>query len=399
MHMRISSREIFCTSNRKDMFMGKYFEQEYSETFMKSGICAKEKQDFERLACRQSQFLDCHVEEEKETVIFYYDIREKASSVLLREEKKTDRIKALLEAGKLRCLFREYHFELNPQNLYYDRNYRVFVKSRDVYERGFAGDDTEFLTCFKALTGHVMQNKYSYEDYLQGGSDLYQKNSFLKTIKDTETIDEFEQQLETEYQRLHDIAVKKKVEVNKSWYRLSSLCMTIAILLIVAVAGVIAYLAGVILPRKSAMLNASSAYLEGNYVRVIDDLKQIDMKYMDKYQKYILAASYVRSESLTQEQKDNILRTITIDGEEKAKDYWIYLGRLNTLEAQNVAMQRSDDELLLYAYMTEKAILEKNTEVTGEEKAARLSELEKKIEELAEPYQAEENQNRGSVNK
>lgn len=53
-------------------------------------------------------------------------------------------------------------------------------------------------------------------------------------------------------------------------------------------------------------------------------------------------------------------------------------------------MQKSDDELLLYAYMTEKAILEKNTEISGEEKAARLSELEKKIEELSKQYETED---------
>lgn len=372
--------------------MGKYFEQEYSETVTRSGMCAKEEPDFEKLKCRQIQFLDCMIEEEKETITFFYDVKEKVPLSGLREEKKSDRIKALLEVGKLCQLFGEYHFELNPENLYYDRNYRVFVKSRDLYEKGIMGDDAEFLAQYKALTGHVMQKKYSFEDYLLGGSDLYRKNSFLKTIKGTETIDEFDQQLEKEYQRLYDITVNKKVEVNKSWYRMSSLCMTVAVILIVAACSGLAYLTGVVLPRKSAMLSAASAYLEGSYVRVIDSLQQIDMKYMDKYQKYILAASYVRGESLTQEQKDNILQTITIDGEEKIKDYWIYLGRLDTLEAQNVAMQRSDDELLLYAYMTEKAILEKNTEITGEEKASRLSELEKKIEELAKQYETEEDE-------
>lgn len=372
--------------------MGKYFEQEYSETVMKSEINAKEKQDFEMLKCRQIQFLDCRIEEEKETASFFYDVKEKVLLTKLREEKKADRLKVLLEAGKLRQLFREYHFELNPQNLYYDRNYRVFVRSRDLFERGVSGDDNGFLMQYKALAGHVLQNKYSFENYLQGGGDLYSKNSFLKTIRETKEIDELKQQLEMEYQRLHDITVNKKIEVNKSWYRMSSLCMAVAIILIVVAGSGLAYLAGVILPRRNAMLNASCAYLENNYVKVIDELQQIDMRYMDKYQKYILSVSYVRSESLTQEQKDNILQTLTIDGEEKVKDYWIYLGRLNTLEAQNVAMQRSDDEMLLYAYMTEKAILEKNTEVTGEEKASRLSDLEKKIEELAKQYEPEEGQ-------
>ncbi len=374
--------------------MGKYFEQEYSERIMKSEVCAKGYFDFEKLSYSRQQFLDCRIEEEKEEIIFYYNIQGKNSFLKLREEKKADRLKALLEIKKLGEIFHDYHFELIPENLYYDRNYRIFVKSRDLFDRGISGEHEQFLIQYKALIGHVMQKKYSYDDYLKGGSDLYQKNSLLKTVADAESLEELCGLLEEEYRRLHDIATNKKVEVNKSWYRLSSWCMAAAIVLLAAAGVFLLYLSMVLLPRKNAMMDASASYLDGNYVKVIDDLQDVDMKYLDKHQKYILAVSYVRSESLTPEQKENILQTITVDGEEKIKDYWIYLGRLNTLEAENVAMQRSDDELLLYAYMTEKAILEKNTEISGEEKASRLSELEKKIEELAEQYEEQTDENK-----
>ncbi len=370
--------------------MGKYFEQEYSETIMKSCVFASGYFDFEKLKYRRPQFLDCQIEEEKEEIIFYYDITEKQSVLKIREEKKADRIKALLEVEKFRDIFHEYCFELKPENLYYDRNYRMFVKSRDLYDRGIAGEDKEFLVQYKSLVGYAMQKKYSFEDYLQGGSDLYQKNAFLKVIAGAESVEELCRLLEEEYRRLHDITTNRKVEVNKSWYRLSSWCMAAAMILIAAAGAFLLYLSLVLLPRKNAMMDAAASYLDGNYVKVIDDLRNVDMKYLDQHLKYILAVSYVRSESLTPEQKENILLTITVDGEEKIKDYWIYLGRLDTLEAENVAMQRSDDELLLYAYMTEKAILEKNTEISGEEKASRLSELEKKIEELAEQYEEDE---------
>ena len=71
-------------------------------------------------------------------------------------------------------------------------------------------------------------------------------------------------------------------------------------------------------------------------------------------------------------------------------EYWIYIGRLNPLEAENIAMQRSDDELLLYAYMLEKDLTETDNQMTGEEKATKLSELEGKIKTLAEKYTANE---------
>lgn len=367
--------------------MGKIFEQEYSETKMKSAIRARGFYDFEKVRSAHSQFLECRMEEEKEQVTFYYDIQGKVSMQKLREEKKPDRLKALLDVARMCPLFTEYLFDLSPENLYYDRNSRVFIMSRDLYEKGIVGSEEEFLIEYKALIGHVMQKKYSYENYLNGGEDLYQKNGFLKQLNGIGSVDEVVALLEKEYERLQDIILHKKVEVNRSWYRLSSWCIAAAILVIAAAGSYIGYLSLKLMPRKDAMLNAAASYLDGNYVKVIDELKDVDMKYLDRHQKYILAVSYVRSESLTPQQKENVLETITVDGEEKIKDYWIYLGRLNTTEAQNVAMQRSDDELLLYAYMTEKAILEKNTEITGEEKAQRLKELEQKIEELAKQYE------------
>lgn len=370
--------------------MGIFFSQELSETFKKSSLCAKNINDFEKIECRYLQFLDCRMKEDRETVTFYYDTENKSSFGELRAEKKINRLCALLEIEKLKDLYEEYQFSLNPDNLYYDRNYRVFVKNRDLYERGITGNEQDFLQQYKSLIAHIMQKKYSFEDYYLGGMDLYKKNAFLKELVEKNSIEEVVVFLTQEYEKTKDITLHKRVEVNKSWYHLNKWCLTAAVLLIAAAAAYIVYASFILMPRKNALLSATNSFLDGKYVQVIDDLKNVDMKYFNKYQKYILAVSYVKSESLTPEQKENVLETITIDGEEKIKDYWIYLGRLDTAEAQNLAMQRSDDQLLLYAYITEKAILEKNTEISGEEKADRLTELEEKIEELAEQYKQPE---------
>nr|CRY95952.1 hypothetical protein [uncultured prokaryote] len=333
------------------------------------------------------RFLPYSMEEEKEQVCFCFDVGEKKSLKNLREERKIDRLRVLLEIGELLPWFEKYRFSLAPENLYYDRNYRVFVKNRDLYEKGMRGEEEDALAQYKALAGYTMQKRYSYEDYYAGGRDLYKKNSFLKSmdaVKDIQGLQEF---LKEEYEKTEKIVKNQRVEVNKSWYRMNRLGMTVAGIVIAAAVGSILFLMLVLLPRKNALLAAAGNYLEEDYVQVIDDLKKVDMKYLNQYQKYMLSVAYVKSESLTPEQKGNVLETLQINGEEKLKDYWIYLGRLNTAEAENIAMQRSDDELLLYAYMTEKAILEKNTEISGEEKTQRLQELEKKIEELAEQYQ------------
>lgn len=370
--------------------MGTFYAEELCETRTKSNMCARSAYDVARLCSRNSLFLDCRTTDDKETVSFYYDIHAKEQFVKLRGTRKINRLTALLEIAGMYPVFREYCFTLDPDNLYYDRNYRAYVKERDLYERGSLGDEEEFLIQYKALIGCIMQKKYSFADYYNGGTDLYDKNAFLKKMNEKESIEEIAEFLQEEYEQLDEMIRSKKVEVNKSWYQISSGCITTTIILLAAACVFIVYLMLTLLPRKNAMLSAAGSYLSGNYVKVIDDLQSVDMQYLNQYQKYMLAVSYVRSESLTPEQKENILSEITIEGEEKLKDYWICLGRLDIIEAENVAMQRSDDELLLYAYMTEKAILEKNTEIDGEEKLQRLAELETKIEELAKQYEEED---------
>lgn len=364
--------------------------KEWIETLKKSEINIKTEADREEIEGLQGMFLNCHIEEEKETLTFIYDTEGKKPFTMIREEKRIDRLRALLEIGKLQNTYSGYLFTLEPENLYYDRNFRIYVKRREMYEAGLAGETDELVKQYRALCAFALQKKYGFQDYYLGGDDLYKKNTALKEMAFLDTMDSLEEWLLKAYETEKNNVFDKRVEVNKGWYQMNVWYIAVTLFLIAAAAAYIIYTAGVVGPRKDAMIQAQNSYLDGKYVQVIDDLEDVDIKYMDKYLKYILAVSYVKGENLTPEQKENVLETISIDGEEKIKEYWIYLGRLDTLEAENIAMQRSDNQLLLYAYMTEKAMLEKNTTISGEEKASQLDALEQKIKELAELYETEE---------
>lgn len=80
---------------------------------------------------------------------------------------------------------------------------------------------------------------------------------------------------------------------------------------------------------------------------------------------------------------------MTPDTNDRELEYWIHLGRMEVKEAENMAMQLSDDELLLYAYMKEKDQVESDTDLGGEEKESRLEEIQSKIDSLAEKYNTE----------
>ena len=65
-------------------------------------------------------------------------------------------------------------------------------------------------------------------------------------------------------------------------------------------------------------------------------------------------------------------------------EYWIHLGRLETGEAQSIAMQLSDDQLLLYAYIQELDLVSGDLELEATEKVNKISDLEGKIKTLAD---------------
>ena len=111
---------------------------------------------------------------------------------------------------------------------------------------------------------------------------------------------------------------------------------------------------------------------------------------MDIYQKYILANSYVRSENLTQQQKENIISNLSLKETPARLEYWIYLGRNDISEAIDIAMQQSDDEMLLYAYMKQKSMIETDSSLSGEEKTQDLEKIAQKMQPLMEKYDTEE---------
>lgn len=351
----------------------------------KSELHAEGLYDYKRLEYPREGFLACKIEERDETLEFTYEIEGYYPFSEIRNADRRERFRILLDVAKLERLREEYAFSMNPENLYFDENYRVFVRERDI-EVFEEEEKTDFLQEYKSLAGYSLQKRYDYADYLEGGMGLLSKNQLLKKLATVETTGEAVNLFQEEYRKATEEQREKKQLVNRSAYRSSRIYIAVSFLLLCAGAAGILYDRLYERPELQAKLQAETDFVKGDYIRVIDDLEKLSLKRLSYDQKYILSVAYVNTENLTAEQKSNILEQLPINGEEKLMDYWIQIGRLNPLEAENIAMQRADDELLLYAYLLEKKLTEADTEITGEEKSEKLKELEGKIKELAENY-------------
>lgn len=357
----------------------------------KSAFLAQTQFEYKKLMFPKPYLIHMTLEEEKEDLIFHYDMQDKKSLMDIRKEDILTILAVLINVEQLQYALKEYHFSMNPDNLYYNINRQLFVKERDIYPDGRGFEEEEFLDNYKALIGYSLQKRYSYEDYKKGGKKLLSKSQLQNNIRQAKDIQEVKSILTKEYEKIENERSEKKLLFNKSALRTMKIAIALLGVICIAFTGYLGYRLIKTDPYNNAVIKADSAYIAQDYVSCIDYMENVKVADMKVTQKYILANSYIRSENLTQEQKNNILANISLKETATRLEYWIYLGRGDTDKAIDIAMQQSDDELLLYAYMKKKSYIESDSVLTGEEKTLQLKNISTLMEPLIEQYDTEEN--------
>ncbi len=362
------------------------------EKIKKSELTARDGFDYYKLSDAGDNFLLMEWEEEEEEISLIYDIDNKKSFSHILMEDKFFVYNILIAISLLEKDYMKYKFSIEPSNLYYNSIGRIYIKHRDIYRDAEARDDLGFLEDYKALCACALTGQYKYSDYREGGLALYSKSTITSEFSNMKSVTELVEYLTKYRDEQSRIRTKKYTLVNKYGY----VCLKIALItLFVIVIGLGSYFIYDISnnePYYKAVTRADNAYIENNMVGVIDALCDTEINDLDKHHKYILARAYIHSESLTLEQKENILSHITMLSSEKEFEYWIHVGKRECESAQNVAMQLSDDELLLYAYLLEKAQVENDVTLSGTEKSERISSLQSKIDSLAQKYEESTNE-------
>ena len=136
-----------------------------------------------------------------ENAVFTYDLEELSPVQALAKETDSEKLRFLANAAGLFSVSAEYSFTLHPENLYADRNLEPKVLFRDLQEEDNPRDFTEE---YKALIGSLLWPKYSFEDYLQGGSGLYKKKKRLRPLLTAQTAEQVEAVLKELFNRARD---------------------------------------------------------------------------------------------------------------------------------------------------------------------------------------------------
>lgn len=339
------------------------------------------KDELVYLSYNHEMLLPCSIVSSDESITFKFETQNifPFSTILNYDE---DKYRLLANCADLYILNNELEFSMNPENLMYDINMRPKVLIRDKKDEYSA--DGDFIKKYKALSAAVLNPKYKYEDYYNGGADLFKKNHDTYKIYECDDVNRIKDYLIEKYKTLCSDKKEKKVLIEKKNLKFMKFAFPILILIILITSSFTALAYIKTIPMKETLLSADDNYLDGNYIEVQEVLSDIAVDDMPESQKYVLARSYIASEGITQEQKTNILNGITTNTDISVLDYWIYIGRLDFDSAIDNAQKIGDDELLLYAYIKQLSGVKEDNTITGEEKASKINELEEKINSISD---------------
>ena len=269
------------------------------ETVRKSHLNASSEFDFKKIGRRQEGFLNCTIEEDKESLTISYDIHNLLPWSEIRREKRELIFAALIDAGKLQNSAEMYNFTLNPDNLFYDIQGRVFVKARDVYgsDKEYAQED--FLKEYKSLIGSTLVKKYKVEDYNSGGEDLLSEDKFLSVIMECTDVEQILDKLHQEFFRYRKEHKARFVEISRLKNRTRKIALGISTIFFMISAALLSYQFLWIQPYEKAVIAANEVYLQSDYSGTIEAMAPVDVSRMNVYQKYILAYFCVRCESFS----------------------------------------------------------------------------------------------------
>ncbi len=364
--------------------------KQLTEIKKKSELSCKNSFDLGKLNRNEPYFLPMSYEEGIEEIIFTYTIGEMKPVEELKKEEKEKQYQFLINFGKMEKIYGEYKVSLSLDNLYYDENYLPYIKHRDLYLQGEAADAEEYLFLYKSFIGGILGKRFSVSQIQESGLEILKKEKQFKEYYDVNNSSDLVNRLREQKALYQKKQKETKVQVSRRGNRIKLFLAIAAPILMAASLALFLYDTYYVIPFQDSVIAANEAYISGDYVGCIDSMKTIGTERMDASTKYILAVSYARSESLKREEIASLIEKLKPYSNEKELEYWIELGRMETVRAEDLAQSLSDDKLLIYAYMKELNQLEGNTAISGEEKQARIAELEGNIQSLGEKYTSDD---------
>ena len=267
---------------------------------------------------------------------------------------------------------------MHPENLFIvGENIRLGHRGLLDIVAPFWPKDENFFKQYKALLCFILDPKLDYSNLVDGLGAV--KQALVEKIYLATTSEEIDQYLSESITILRERNRKEQKLVKKHHYYLFK-WSSVGLLIAAIGFGIgLSVYAGRVVPLQERIIEAESKFIFNDYSGATGELKQDDAENLPTSAQYILAASYIQLDSLTNEQKEAVLNTISQKSSENTLLFWIYLGRGDLEKALSLAKNIGDNQYVLHAYTKLYDTTKANTRMDGEKKQELLKEYEEQI--------------------
>ena len=301
-----------------------------------------------------------------------------------------EKLRHLINIGQLFHALQDsiYTYNLSPNNLVFSRNGIPLFVFRGVKGQVPPYDVVsldEFTVNFKAMIVSLLDKKTSYEKLIEGQSPFYKGKLFCETIMKAENLDEIISLLEEKYLEEREQNKEKFSRVpNKLVSRLKLTTLITSLIGFFSLVGVLYFLLFA-MPSQQMISDLRLAFVHQDYSAVVSTVKNTDSKSLSQDDSYMVAYSVIKTEPLTEAQKTELSKISTQSNTDYLR-YWVLIGQSKIDEAMDIASYLDDPQLLMYGLTKKIDEVQRNPNLTSEQRTEQLNNYKGKLEELKKNY-------------
>ncbi|MFC0273106.1 type VII secretion protein EssB [Metabacillus herbersteinensis] len=303
-------------------------------------------------------------------------------------KKKDQRSKYLLAYQLVKKVKEFSYTRLNllvcPENIVFDQSFTPFILHYGVKESipPYEKDKDRLWAEVKATVAAAIDHKYTFLQYLNLHETL-ELTALSKEVLHAKSEEELLFFLEEKLTQLEENE-KTLVHIPQNKWKLTRyVALGFLICLLPALIYTV-YSMFFLQPKQEAFVASNEHFLASDYSEVVNTLANYDVEEMPNVVKFQLASAFIVNESLTEDQKENVQNTITLQSDSQYFDYWIFIGRGIAESALDVARSLEDRDLIVFGLLNYREAIKANEELSSEERQQRLKEVEAEIQEYQE---------------
>ncbi|WP_096186921.1 type VII secretion protein EssB [Evansella halocellulosilytica] len=364
--------------------------EEWSTELAKSQTKVKDIQQLGLITTPSEYFLPVSVQEEEDLFRFSFVVKEEKKKWKdIKELQRNEKLRLLCNLAKLKhYLSSRVTFYLHPNNVVFDDNLMPAIMYRGIRQLlpPYAGEEEDFFLQYKCFILALFSKQYTFDDLYNGSLNKVKDTEFERHIQETKSLEELIKYIQDCYRKEQQKTEKTMTTVPIKRFRLFKQLSIITIALSVVLAVPLFYYMFVKAPYQEKLLDAHGEFLSSDYNGVISTLRGEDPERLPYRTKYILAYSYIQVESLSDREKEAIMRNVSLRSDVDYLLYWILNGRGYFDEAIEKAMFIDDPQLIMYGLIKQIEQVRNDPQVSGSERDEEVRRLQEELNRYRDDY-------------